>query len=123
MNKVKLSLGDLVVFRFNGEKGDVRIGVRGDGDYCDDIYYNGKVYHDSTITIVEYGRNDGTHSTLYDAVGKAYPRYVNLHPEDMVDYILHKDLKLNELAKVEREYNKILNNRKPSKTDLFSKRR
>jgi hypothetical protein len=41
----------------------------------------------------------------------------------MVDYILHKDLTLNELAKVEREYNKILNSRKPSKTDLFSKRR
>ena len=123
MRKITLSLGDLVVFRFNGESGDVKIGIRDDSDYSNDVYYNGKVYHDSTITFIEYGRNDGEDSTLYRAVANAYPNYVTKHPEDMVDYILRKSLKVHELARVEKEYNKILHNRATTgKGPLFGRR-
>ena len=123
MKRITLSLGDLVVFRVKGEDGEVKIGIRDDSDYSNDVYYYGKIYHDSQISFIEYGSNNGEDSTLYRAVANAYPSYVTKHPEDMVDYILRKSLKPNELAKVEREYNKILNNKgKTGKGPLFGRR-
>ena len=123
MKRITLSLGDLVVFRVKGEDGEVKIGIRDDSDYSNDVYYYGKIYHDNQVAFIEYGSNNGEDSTLYRAVANAYPSYVNKHPEDMVDYILRKSLKPNELAKVEREYNKILNNKgKTGKGPLFGRR-
>ncbi len=123
MKRITLSLADLVVFKVKGEDGELKIGIRDDSDYSNDVYYYGKIYRDREIELIEYGRNDGEDSTLYRAVANAYPNYVTKHPEDMVDYILRKGLRPSELAKVEREYNKILNNRgKTGKGRLFGRR-
>ena len=121
MSKVRLTIGDLVAFRFKGEYGNIKIGIKGEGIHSHSVYYNGTIYRDSELMVVEYGRNNGEYSNLYKAIENAFPSHVNKHPEDMVDYILKKDLKVKDLAKIEKEYNKIINRK--SRTDtLFNKR-
>lgn len=114
---IRLSMDDLIAFVIPNEPG-IKIGVRGHKEHCHDIFYNGKRYHDSQVEVIEYGRNNGELCDLYRAIEIAYPKYVTKHPDDFVSFFLTKQLKLNELARVERAYNKLV---EKSNTDPFTK--
>lgn len=119
MSNITLSLGDLVAFKVSSKLDYIYIGIHGKGINSDKINYHGEIYYVNQVEVLEYGRNDGEHSNLYQAIANVYPKYVNLHPDDFVSYFLKKNLKPSELQKVEAEYNRIVKSQSTNSTDSF----